>query len=102
MVAVEEKETGAVSGMVDALCGRLLEELPGFGRHLGYDGKATASRRHGVSLRGAALVTLQRSFCPMATPFPKPGPRFPAASGWKSGIPRTEAPKTPKNPRSRG
>lgn len=38
-----EKETGAVSGMVDALRGRLLAEVPGFGRHLGYDGKAVPS-----------------------------------------------------------
>ena len=38
-----EEETGAVSGMVDALRGRLLAEVPGFGRHLGYDGKAVPS-----------------------------------------------------------
>ena len=42
-VAALEEETGAVSGMVDALRGRLLEELPGYGRHLGYDGKAVPS-----------------------------------------------------------
>ena len=42
-----EAETGAVSGMVDALRGRLLEELPGYGRHLGYDGKAVPSRSTG-------------------------------------------------------
>ena len=42
-----EEETGAVSGMVDALRGRLLAELPGFGRHLGYDGKAVPSRSTG-------------------------------------------------------
>ena len=42
-----EEETGAVSGMVDALRGRLLEELPGYGRHLGYDGKAVPSRSTG-------------------------------------------------------
>ena len=42
-----EEETGAVSGMVDALRTRLLAELPGFGRHLGYDGKAVPSRSTG-------------------------------------------------------
>ena len=42
-----ERKTGAVSGMADALRGRLLEELPGFGRHLGYDGKAVPSRSTG-------------------------------------------------------
>ena len=42
-----EEETGAVSGMVDALRGRLLEEVPGFGRHLGYDGKAVPSHSTG-------------------------------------------------------
>jgi len=42
-----EEETGAVSGMVDALRGRLLAEVPGFGRHLGYDGKAVPSRSTG-------------------------------------------------------
>ena len=47
-----EKETGAVSGMVDALRTRLMAELPGFGRHLGYDGKAVPSRSTGR--RGAA------------------------------------------------
>ena len=38
-----EEEAGAVSGMVDALRARLMEEVPGFGRHLGYDGKAVPS-----------------------------------------------------------
>ena len=42
-----EQETGAVSGMADALRGRLQEELPGFGRRLGYDGKAVPSRSTG-------------------------------------------------------
>ena len=42
-----EEETGAVSGMADALRRRLMDELPGFGRHLGYDGKAVASHSTG-------------------------------------------------------
>ena len=46
VVDLEEK-TGAVSGMVDALRRRLMDELPGFGRHLGYDGKAVESRSTG-------------------------------------------------------
>ena len=47
-----EEETGAVSGMADALRRRLMDELPGFGRHLGYDGKAVAS--HSTGRRNAA------------------------------------------------
>lgn len=46
VVALEEG-SGAVSGMVDALRERLTAELPGYGRHLGYDGKAVASRSTG-------------------------------------------------------
>ena len=46
-VAALEEETGAVSGMVDALRGRLLAELPGYGAHLGYDGKAVPGRSTG-------------------------------------------------------
>lgn len=46
-VADLEDRTGAVSAMVDALRGRLLAELPGYGRHLGYDGKAVPSRSTG-------------------------------------------------------
>ena len=42
-----EAETGAVSGMASVLRRRLMEELPGFGRHLGYDGKAVASHSTG-------------------------------------------------------
>ena len=42
-----EARTGAVSGMVDVLRGRLLAELPGYGRHLGHDGKAVASNSTG-------------------------------------------------------
>ena len=43
--------------------------------------KHTAVRRHGVSLRGAAVVVRQRSFCPMAIPIPRfrsPACRTPA------------------------
>ena len=36
-----------MSGMADALRRRLLDELPGFGRHLGYDGKAVDSHSTG-------------------------------------------------------
>ena len=46
-VAKLEDETGAVSGMADALRRRLMDELPGFGRHLGYDGKAVGSHSTG-------------------------------------------------------
>ena len=46
-VADLEDRTGAVSAMVDVLRGRLLAELPGYGRHLGYDGKAVPSRSTG-------------------------------------------------------
>ena len=42
-----EDETGAVSGMAAALRRRLMDELPGFGRHLGYDGKAVDSHSTG-------------------------------------------------------
>ncbi|MCY3813361.1 MAG: transposase [Gammaproteobacteria bacterium] len=51
VVSLEEK-TGAVSAMVDALRRRLMDELPGFGRHLGYDGKALSS--HSTGKRKAA------------------------------------------------
>ena len=46
-VAKLEDELGAVSGMVAALRRRLMDELPGFGRHLGYDGKAVDSHSTG-------------------------------------------------------
>ena len=42
VVCVEE-ERGLVSGMLEALRARLMEVLPDFGRHLGYDGKAIDS-----------------------------------------------------------
>ena len=47
-----EEESGAVSGMVDALRRRLMAELPGFGRHLGCDGKAVPSHSTGRRNRG--------------------------------------------------
>ena len=46
-VAELEERSGAVSGMVDALRRRLMAELPGCGRHLGYDGKAVPSKSTG-------------------------------------------------------
>ena len=52
-----EEETGAVSGMADALRGRLLEELPGYGRHLGYDGKAVPSRSTGRAAAGTGRTS---------------------------------------------
>ena len=36
-----------MSAMVDVLRGRLMAELPGYGRHLGYDGKAVPSESTG-------------------------------------------------------
>jgi len=48
-----EEESGAVSGMVDALRRRLMDELPGFGRHLGCDGKAAPSHSTGREDRKA-------------------------------------------------
>ena len=46
-----EEERGRVSGMVDVLRDRLMEVLPDFGRHLGYDGKAVESRSTGQTSR---------------------------------------------------
>ena len=37
-----EKKRGLVSAMVESLRASLFEEVPDFGRHLGYDGKATS------------------------------------------------------------
>ena len=42
-----EKERGLVSAMVEGMRASLFEELPDFGRHLGYDGKAIESRSTG-------------------------------------------------------
>ena len=42
-----EDERGLVSGMIGSLRAALFEEVPGFGRHLGYDGKALASHSTG-------------------------------------------------------
>jgi len=38
-----EKKKGMVGDLIKGLRERLMEELPGFGRHLGYDGKAIES-----------------------------------------------------------
>ena len=46
-VARLEGETGAVSAMAATLRRELMEALPGFGRHLGYDGKALPSHSTG-------------------------------------------------------
>ena len=42
-----EKDRGLVSAMVESLRASLFEELPDFGRHLGYDGKAIESHSTG-------------------------------------------------------
>ena len=42
-----EDERGLVSDMIGSLRAALFEEVPGFGRHLGYDGKAIASHSTG-------------------------------------------------------
>ena len=42
-----EDRRGLVSGMIDSLRASLFEELPDFGRHLGYDGKAIGSHSTG-------------------------------------------------------
>ena len=46
-VARLEGERGAVSAMIASLRAALFEEVPDFGRHLGYDGKAIASHSTG-------------------------------------------------------
>ena len=63
-----EKERGLVSAMVDSLRASLFEEVPDFGRHLGYDGKAIESHSTGrvteamgktrVGLALAVMMTL--------------------------------------------
>ena len=47
-----EKERGLVSAMVETLRASLFEELPDFGRHLGYDGKAIESHSTGWVAEG--------------------------------------------------
>ena len=47
-----EDERGLVSGMTGSLRASLFEELPGFGRHLGYDGKAIESHSTGRVAEG--------------------------------------------------
>ena len=46
-VVLLENECGLVSAMVESLRASLFEELPDFGRHLGYDGKAIESHSTG-------------------------------------------------------
>ena len=50
-VEAVESDTGAVTGMIDALRERLKEALPDFGGHLGYDGKAIESHSTGRANR---------------------------------------------------
>ena len=50
-VARLEEKHGLVSGMLEALRARLMEVLPDFGRHLGYDGKAIDSHSTGQASR---------------------------------------------------
>ena len=47
-----EEGQGLVSAMVDDLRAALMAEIPEFGRHLGYDGKAVESHSTGVAGRG--------------------------------------------------
>ena len=56
-----EKERGLVSGMMEVLRDRLMEVLPDFGRHLGYDGKA-------VEMRGVSLARRGRRAARRAAP----------------------------------
>ena len=51
LIGLEEKQ-GMVTGMVKALREKLMEELPDFGKHLGYDGKAIESYSTGKKRRG--------------------------------------------------
>lgn len=46
VIALEEQQ-GLISGMMKTLREQLMEELPEFGRHLGYDGKAIESHSTG-------------------------------------------------------
>ena len=50
VVHVEERQ-GRISGMMDVLRTQLMEVLPDFGRHLGYDGKAVESHSTGQASR---------------------------------------------------
>ena len=50
-VEAVESDTGCVTGMIDALREGLREALPGFGEHLGYDGKAIESHSTGRTNR---------------------------------------------------
>ena len=46
-VSEVEAERGLITAMTDAMRGDLLAELPGFGEHLGYDGKALPAHATG-------------------------------------------------------
>ena len=50
-VVCVEQERGLISGMMDVLRTQLMEVLPDFGRHLGYDGKAVESHSTGQASR---------------------------------------------------
>ena len=58
-----EEQQGLVSAMVDTLRKRLMEALPDFGKHLGYDGarRLTATRRGGRAARRARPRTRMRT-----------------------------------------
>ena len=47
-----EKEQGLVSAMIESLCSSLFEDVPDFGRHPGYDGKAIESHSTGRVAEG--------------------------------------------------
>ena len=47
-----EKEQGLVSAMIESLRSSLFEDVPDFGRHLGYDGKAIESHSTGRVAEG--------------------------------------------------
>lgn len=51
-VTALEEAHGLVSGMMDTLRAQLMEALPDFGRHLGYDGKAIESHSTGRVRKG--------------------------------------------------
>ena len=50
-----ENKRGLVSGMTECLRASLFEEVPGFGRHLGYDGKAIESHSSGRVAEGKGV-----------------------------------------------
>ncbi|MDE0521742.1 MAG: hypothetical protein OXH79_07275 [Boseongicola sp.] len=56
MLSIEE-EQGLVSAMADDLRAALMAEIPDFGRHLGYDGKAIGSHSTGVEGRESGRIS---------------------------------------------